>query len=741
MSRLGTFSRRAFIVGSVAVAGGVAFGTWEVTRTPPNPLTGEPGTALNPWVLIDARGVTVIVPRAEMGQGVQTTLAALVAEELEVPLAELRIEHGPPAQAYANEALMMGRDYGAEPSTGLGATLMHALPRVMKLQVTGGSTTLVDAYDRMRHAGAAAREVLLLAGADRLGLGIDQLRAEAGFVIATDGTRLSYSALAEDAARLTPPKAPRLKRPADWKLLGRSLPRLDHPAKATGTATYGIDVRLPDMLFATVRMNPRLGGGIERWDAAMARSMAGVEAVVDLGTGFAVVATNTWLAMQAAEMVEVDWGPAPYPETTEAIFARIAEAFDGAPNITARSAGDPDSVTTGTLVEAEYTAPYLAHATMEPMNATALVTEDGCEIWAGNQAPIMLQTDVAKALGLSADRVIVHTTIMGGGFGRRANVDFGVLAARVAAALPGRAVQLTWSREEDMTHDRYRPGAVARFAARLEAGRPMMLTADIASASLLGQQMAGTVPLPIHPADRTLTEGAGDQPYAVPHIRVRAYAADVAIPLGYWRSVGNSHNAFFHESFIDELAHAAGLDPLAYRLELVRPEHEPSAQVLEKVAEISRWTGKRAPGVGRGVALTHSFGTPVAEVVEVVDEGGRIRISNVWIAADPGLVLDPGNVESQLTGGAIFGLSAALWGEVTFADGMVEQSNFPDTELLRMHNTPRFTVALTGGGDRPQGIGEPGTPPAAPALANALFDLTGTRARRLPLAHSFDFLV
>lgn len=735
MGKLRTFTRRAFLVGSVAVAGGVAFGTYQVMRDPKAPEIDTAGAVLNPWVVIDQRGVTIIVPRAEMGQGVQTTLAALVAEELEVPLEAINIEHGPPGEVYANGALMVGREYHSEPPSRIGGAVMGQMPKILGMQITGGSTTTVDAFDKMRNAGAAAREVLIQAAAARMGLGIDQLRAEAGEIVAIDGRRMSYAELAEDAAAIAPPEAPRLKRPEDWTLLGRSLPRLDQVPKATGTATFAIDVRLPGMKFATLKRNPRLGGEMLSFDASAAEAMPGVEAVVNLGDGFAVVASNTWLAMQAAEAVEVEWGPAPYPETTEAVFNVIAQAFDGKANSTAREAGDVEAVS-GEAITAEYHAPYLAHSTMEPMTAAALFKDGAVEIWAGNQAPIMLRGDAAKALDIDEGKVTVHTTIMGGGFGRRANVGFGVIAARIARALPGTPVSVTWSREEDMRHDFYRPGALARMSAKLDGGRIAGLSADLAAPSIMAQSM----PLPFTPPDFTITEGAGNQPYAIENVRVRGFAADVAIPVGYWRSVGNSQNAFFWESFIDELAHAAGADPLEFRLAHIRPEHGPSADVIEKVAEIASWGAPKPANVGRGVAFTHSFGTPTAEIVDVVEEGGLIRVAKCWIAADLGLVLDPANVESQLTGGAIYGLSAAIHGEITFEDGAVVEGNFPEYDALRMQNTPEFEVALLATGDRPNGVGEPGTPPAAPALANALFDLTGKRARRLPLRRDFEFV-
>ncbi len=743
MARLRTITRRTLLIGSVAVTGGAAFGVWQAVRTPADPLRpGAGAVAMNPWLIIGAEAITVIVPRAEMGQGVQTTLAALVAEELDADLATIRVEHGPPAQAYFNGALFAGREYEKSdlpPPSGWSAVLAQAAPKILSLEVTGGSTSTIDAFDKMRLAGASARLALLRAASERLGIGQDLLKTVPGAVVAPDGSRLPYGSLAEAAATFAPPRAPRLKPASEWRLLGKSQPRLDQPAKATGTAIFGMDVRLPGMRFASLRMNPRLGGAMLGFDASAAEAMDGVEKVVDLGGGVAVIANNTWTAIQAVNAIDVTWGDAPYPPDTTSIFDRIEAAFDDRPNIVSRDDGDAEAALAGEAVAAEYRAPYLAHATMEVMNSTALYTGDALEIWSPNQSPMQAAREAARAVGLSPGAVTLHTTLMGGGFGRRANVEFAGYAAKVARAMPGVPVQTTWSREEDMRHDFYRPGAIARLRARLTGGRVTALEARMSAPSIMGQMVSAQVGLSLSPPDRTLTEGAHDQPYAIENFRVAGHAADVAIPVGFWRSVGNSQNAFFLESFIDELAVAAGADPLDFRLNLIRPAHEVSAYVLEKAREISGWDRPKPAGIGRGVAFTYSFGSPVAQVIEVRDEGGQIRLSHMWIAADLGTILDPRNVEAQLTGAATFGLSAAIHGEITFADGAVEQENFPDYDALRMPGAPRFTVALSDRNRRMGGVGEIGTPPAAPALANALFDLTGRRARALPLSRMFDF--
>jgi len=741
MSRLGTITRRGFLIGAVAIAGGVAFGVYKIRQPVPNPLHPESGTAMNAFLIIDQDGITVVTGRAEMGQGAQTTLAAMVAEELDVDWADVKLAHGPASAAYYNGALMEaavgGADYErAEWRRNVGSALGE-VGKLLGTQITGGSTSMRDGYGKLRHAGASAREALKLAAAERLGVSVDTLRTEGGAVIARDGTSLPYAALAEAAAQIDPPQVE--PRPAsEWRILGTELPRPDMMAKSTGTAGYGIDVRLEGMRFATVRMNPNLGGTMVRFDPAAALAMPGVTDVIDLGTGIAVVARNTWAAFQAAQAVDINWGDAPYPADDTAIFAQIAAAFDDSPNSTPRDDGEaPD----GPMIEAEYRLPYLAHATMEPMNATALFTGDALELWAPNQTPIAQRRAAAEAVGLSQDAVTVHTTMLGGGFGRRLEADYSALAARVAQAMPGTPVQVTWSREEDMTHDYYRPAALARMRGAVDDGRATSFDAQIASPALTAPAAGRMMGLPMAGPDVAIVEGAGDQPYAIPHYRVRGYAAEVAIPVGFWRSVGSSFNGFIHESFIDELAHAAGRDPMDFRLDHVRPENAVAAGVLEAVRDMSGWDRPKAPGTGRGVAMTWSFGTPVAEVVEVVDEGGRIRIARGWIACDTGVVLDPGILRAQMEGGMLFGLSAAVHGQITFSGGQVEQQNFPDFDSLRMSGAPMLETRMLSNNPHLGGGGEPGTPPAAAALANALFDLTGIRARALPLETQFDFVL
>ncbi len=743
MSRLGKITRRTLLVGAVAVVGGAGFGLYQIRRPVENPLRPEDGASLNPFLIIDQAGITIIAPRAEMGQGVHTTLAAMVAEELDADWDAVRVLHGPPAAAYYNAALAHGAlpvadyamaDWQRRVTEGIGAAT-----KLLGLQVTGGSTSTVDGFTRMRMAGASAREALKAVAAERLGVAVSALRTEGGRVVAPDGTEIDYRDLAEAAAARPVPQV-ELRPPSEWKLLGRSLPRSDMRAKATGAAQFSTDIVLPGLKCATVRICPYLGGGMAGFDPEPALAVPGVEQVLDLGDGIAVVASNTWAAMQGAEAAVIDWTPSPLPATTDAMIAQIARAFDDRPNSRMRDQGRPDDQTA--TLEVEYHVPFLAHSTMEPMGATAWLQDGHLTLWVGNQAPREHAKVAAEAADIAVENVTLHTVFLGGGFGRRVETDITRQAARIAAMLPGVPIRLTWSREEDMRHDFYRPAAIARMRGAVADGRATLFDAQIAAPSvtraaigrLAGREMGGP--------DKGHVEGAFDQPYAIEHYRVAGHLADLDVPIGFWRAVGNSFNGFFHESFIDELAHAAGRDPMDFRLDHIRPEGAVAAGVLEAVRDLSDWDASRAEGVGRGVAFTWSFGTPTAVVIDLErDAQGRIRIPRAFMACDPGRVLDPGIVRAQMESGLIYGLSAALMGEITFTEGRVDQGNFPDYDALRIYNTPEIALTILQDNPHMGGVGEPGTPPAMPALANAFFDLTGTRIRRLPLAHHADFLI
>lgn len=744
MASIGKIARRTFLIGSAAIVGGVAFGVYQVKKDAPNPLVmGEGETTLNPFIMINTDGVTVITPRAEMGQGIHTTLAALVAEEMDLAWDDVRVMHGPPAQAYYNAALLAAalpfRHYA---TTGFQQGVKETVGEVAKLlslQVTGGSTSTKDAFEKMRHAGATAREALKMAAAVRLQINISELRTENGSVIAPDGTTLTYIDLAVEAADYTPPSI-ELRPKSAWKLLGKSLPRVDMVGKSTGTAQFAIDVVLPDMKFATVRMNPKRAGMVS-FDASTAEAMDGVEGIVDLGNGIGVIASNTWLAIQAAEAVDIVWEDASYPATTDDLMDAIKASLTNEADSVARDDGDVTAPVEGIEITASYTVPWLAHTTMEPMNAVAWLQDGKLSVWSGNQAPILTRDKCAEVVGLTPADVTVHTTLMGGGFGRRSETDFSVQAAKLAATMPGTPIKMTWSREEDIRQDFYRPAAAATFRGVVNDGAAVVLDGAIAAPSVTHQstlRFAGTIP---PGPDRAHVEGAHDQPYAIPNYRISGHLTDIDVPIGFWRSVASSFNGFFFDTFIDEMAHAAGTDPLEFRATLASQEHSVSETVIRKVGEMSQWGQQLPAGTGRGIAFSHTFGSAVAQVVEVIDEDGDIRISKVWIACDVGTALDPEIIKAQMISGAIYGLSAAVQGEITFEDGEAQQYNFPDYDALRMHTVPDFEVAILENGAHIGGVGEPGTPPSMPALGNALFNLTGTRARSLPFINTFDLML
>jgi isoquinoline 1-oxidoreductase beta subunit len=508
--------------------------------------------------------------------------------------------------------------------------------------------------------------------------------------------------------------------------------------KCTGTAVFGIDVHLDGMVFATVRMNPAIEAALKSFDASAAKAMRGVLQVVELPGGVGVIADNTWRAFQAAQAVRCDWAEPVHGATTAAFMDAIVASFDDKhQDSRIRDDGDVTrALATGRVVEAEYRAPFLAHATMEPMNAVAWLRDGRLDIWTGTQAPTVARDQAAKLAGLAPSQVFVHTQLMGGGFGRRAESDYVLQAVRLAMVVKGKPVKLTWSREEDMTQDPYRPAAVARVRGSAAAGKVQALDVRVASPSVLESQ-GGRLGIAMPGPDKLIAEGTYDQPYAIPNYRATGYRTPALLPISSWRSVGNSYNGFFMESFIDELALQTGTDPMKLRLSLI--SHEASRQVLAAVAEMSGWDKPLEKGRGRGVAFHLSFGVPVAEVVEVTQTPSGIRIDQVFVAADVGLALDPRNLEAQLQSGVIFGLSAAMFGEITFAKGAVEQRNFNQYEALRMGQSPRIQVKVLEGGGRIRGVGEPGTPPAAPALANAIFHATGQRIRELPLRKQIRF--
>lgn len=726
-------TRRKFLIGSAAIAGGVVIG---YRLDLPERLASLANleftpTELTPYVIIDKKGITIITPRAEMGQGIHTTLAALVAEELDVSMKSVRVEHGPASDKYANTLMYGSPPYPPE---------LQDVPK----QSTGGQTSVRDAFVKMRQAGAAARIMLMEAAAARLGVEIETLSTSQGAVVDAAGSRIPYVDLAAAAARFEPLVEPPLKSRKQWTLLGKSLPRVDMVGKCTGTAGYGIDVTQPDLLYATVKRNPRLGGEMLGYDATKASQMPGVEQIIPMDAGVIVVATNTWYAFQAADQIEFDWGPAPYPESTDEHRQRLELELDQDFYFRPRKWGRVESALDGaSVIAGQYSVPYLAHSAMEPLNATALLKDGRLDIWAGSQFPDLAQLVGAKLTGLEKDAVRVHTPYLGGGFGRRFEMDDVEAAVRAAQALPGRPVRVTYTREEDFTHDAYRPMATARFRAAVAGGKPTVLDLDLSVPSLFvsgesrRRELTGEPESGIPKSDISMMMGAANQPYKIKNFRVTVYRPDNLLPVGWWRSVGESQNCFFLESIIDELAHSAGVDPLAMRLSLLK--HGVSRKVLESVAEMSNWGSDLPEGHARGLAFGLSTGAAVAEVIEISYDGAAVKIHRAYAAVDVGIALDRRNIEAQVQGALLFGLSSAIFGEITVTDGAVEQTNFDAYPLLQIRQAPSIEVRIHTRDKQIRGVGEIATPTAAPALGNAIFQATGKRVRDLPFSKHFRF--
>ena len=758
MGKVWKYTRRGFLGLGVLAAGGVAFGYYKYKQPYANPLEamlGEGEATFNPYITINSDGtITIIAPRAEMGQGIHTTLAALVAEELGVTLDQVTVVHGPASEAYYNEAMLkMAGPFpyfedGFMANTVRGG--MGAVSKFLGLQVTGGSSATLDGFVKMRTAGAVARQMLVAAAANRWGVAPESLKVDAGTVTGPNGS-LTFGELALAAAEVEPPSTVALKPQKDWKILGKSQNRVEGTEKVTGGRIFGIDVQLPDMLYGTVKMSPRFGVGAKSYDPAPTLAVNGVRDVVEIetttGKGFGIIADNTWAAFQGAAALVVDWETAKSPSDE----AELAQAYDAAlasePSWTSGGTGDAIGGIAAAdpefLLTSRYDVPFLAHAAMEPMNATAQFTDGKLEIWCGTQAPGILEIAAANLLDIETTDVTVNTTRLGGGFGRRGEVDFGLYATAMAMKTGGKPIKVTWTREEDMAHDTYRPRVSGVLQAVVKPGQvPETLDFRVAAPSTLKSLMGRTFPsLPMAGPDDTVLDGAFNQPIAYTNSRYAAHIVETNIPTGFWRSVGNSQNAWFHECFLDEVAEKSGLDPVEMRLKMMAGQtFSPAHAALTKVAEMSNWGAPVPAGKGKGVAFAMSFGTWVAQVVQVAVTDGGIRIENVWCAADPGTVLDPKNFEAQMMSGIIFGLSQALGQEITMADGQVEQENFYDFDAMRMWQTPSIDIAILQNAPKMGGAGEPGTPPAAPALTNAIYAATGQRIRQMPLSHSVDFI-
>lgn len=725
------WTRRAFISAGVLAGGAVVIG---VAIRPGNRaakvaalIAGEEETVLNVWLKIapDNR-VTAVIPHAEMGQGIHTTLTMMLAEEMDADWNRVSMIEAPARSEYANYALARGYVAG---NIEFPAFLIDTVDgffltatKITSLQITGGSTSVATTGRyAMRVAGAAAKAVLKQAAADAWKVPLEELTTRSSHVMhEASGRKAPYAEFAHFAAELSQPAKPILKSPQEFTILGTNVQRFDVPPKVTGSAMFGIDVDLPGMKYAAVKAAPVFGTKVESVDAASVQNMPGVRKVVDLGDAVAVIADGYWQAGQALDRLAVAFEESGNEAVEQSdIFGQFEKDMDAAitrgKEIVDFETGDVDAAiaSAAKIIEAEYRVPYLSHAPMEPMNCTAWLHDGICELWTGTQNPLGFASEVAGVLDMNLEDVVLHNHYLGGGFGRRAFPDYTIQAARLASEVPY-PVKLIWSREEDMRHDHYRQASISRFRAALDsAGRPT---------AWVNQYVEKHDP-----------EEAPYIPYAIENQFIHFAESPTHVPWGFWRSVDHSLHAFFTESFIDEIAIAAGQDPYAYRHALL--ESAPKFQrVLDLAAEQAGWGAPLPENRGRGIAIHRSFGTIVAQVAEVEIAAGRVWPRRVVCAVDAGFAMHPDGIRAQMESGIIYGLTAALYSEISISRGRVAQSNFHDYRMLRMHESPDIETHIIDSGDEIGGAGEPGTPAIAPALANAIFDATGKRIRRLPVS-------
>jgi isoquinoline 1-oxidoreductase subunit beta len=651
---------------------------------------------LNAWIHIGSDdSVTLFIHKAEMGQGTVTSLSMLLAEELECDWKKIRTEFPGIDRAYGNQGVV-------------------------------GSQSIRSSWQPLRQAGAAAREMLIQAAAQKWGVDRSQCRAENSAVINTvSNARATYGELADAAAKLQPPPGVALKDPSQFKVIGTPRKRLDTPDKVNGKAVFGIDVRVPNMLHAVVTRCPVFGGKAASFDAAKTKTMPGVKHVLQISSGVAVVADNTWNAIQARNALTIQWDEGPHANVNSSDIRKEWEALSHQPGAVGRQDGDAAAALAGAAkkIEAVYEAPYLAHAPMEPLNSVADVRADSCEVWASTQGQSTAHQEAIRITGLRPDQVKIHIEYMGGGFGRRARSDYIADSVEISKAL-GVPVQVTWTREDDTQQDAYRPASYTTFSGGLDAnGSPVALHSRVVCPPFGGVRNG---------VARTGIEGIVDTPYEIPNVLVDYHAADPGIPVSYWRSVGYSQNTFFAESFIDELAAAAGKDPFEFRRKLLAKSQRALA-VLELVAEKAGWGNPLPKGRGRGIALVNNIGSFTAQVAEVSVDGGKLRVNRVVCAVDCGQVVNPAGVEQQIQSGIVYGLSAALKGAITIDRGRVQQGNFHQYDVLRIDEMPVVEVHLVPSHATPGGIGEASVPPIAAAVGNAIFAATGKRVRRLPM--------
>jgi isoquinoline 1-oxidoreductase subunit beta len=692
MSAAAGFNRRSFLRSTAAAAGGLLVGFYIPERGAAAAETPA-DSKLNAWVHVGSDDkVTLFIHKAEMGQGTVTSLSMLLAEELECDWSKIHTEF--PG---------VNREYGGN-------------------QGVVGSQSIRSSYNSLRQAGANAREMLMQAAAQKWGVDRAQCRAENSAVINTaTNARLTYGSLADAASKLPAPAGVPLKDAAQFKIIGKPKKRLDTPSKTDGSATFGIDVRLPGMLYAVIERCPVFGGKVTGFDASKAKAVAGVKDVVQISSGVAVVAENTWAAMEGRRKLTVQFDEGKVAAfSTPGITKSFIDAVEQGGGASLRKDGDSAAAlgSAAKKLEAVYQTPYLAHAPMEPLNCTAWVKADSCEIWASTQGQSTARAVGARRTGLPPEKVEVHTLYMGGGFGRRAREDYMGEAVEISKAIGG-PVKLTWTREDDMQQDAYRPASYCKFAGGLDAdGWPTVWTAGIACTQFGGPG--------------TAAEGIHNGPYTLANMQVDYHNVDPGIPVSYWRSVGYSQNVFFGESFIDEMAHAGGKDPVELRRRLLAKSPRVLA-ALELAAEKAGW-GKPLPaGHALGVSVANNVGSNTAQVAEVSVVKGKLKVHRVVCAVDCGQVVNPAGVAQQVESGITFGLTAALKGGITIKNGRVEQSNFFDYDMVRIDEMPKVEVHLVPSTAAPGGMGEASTPGIAPAVCNAIFAATGKRIRSLPI--------
>jgi isoquinoline 1-oxidoreductase beta subunit len=700
-------SRREFLSATATVGGGLILA---LTLPGPAAVGAKPAAAraaggqLNAWLKISSdNSITVIVDRSEMGQGVYTALPMLLAEELEVDLAVIRVEAAPVGDAYIN------------PGNGG--------------QVTGTSNSVQDAWDKLRMAGATARSMLVAAAAKRWRVDPSGCVAKNGTVTSAQGKVLTYGELAEAAAQEPVPKDVKLRAKSSFQLIGKSMPRIDTPGKVDGSAEFGIDVKLPGMLHAALAQSPVLGGKVKALDSAEAEKMPGVRKVMSTSSGVVVVADHFWQALKARNALRITWDPGSNAQLDNAaILATLKKTAAAGAGLSARADGNAAEALKSAKqsLSAAYYLPLLAHATMEPMNCTADVKAGGCDLYVGTQVQQVSQTTAATAAGLLPAQVRVFTTLIGGGFGRRLDIDF-IPAAVEASKAVGAPVKLIWTREDDMTHDTYRPPAYEEVSGGLDAaGKLIAWKLHITSPSITARMFP-----PVKGVDDSVIEAAVNNLYDVPDLAVSYSRQEIGIDVGYMRSVSHAPNCFVIESFMDELAAAAGQNPFDFRMRhLARKPRQ--KRVLQLAAERAGW-GKPPPGRYQGIALMEGYTTHLAQVAEISIAGGELKVHKIVCVVDCGQMVNPRIVESQIESGIVFGLSAALWGEVTILGGRVQQTNFNNYRLLRNSELPELDVHLVPSDEAPGGIGEAAVPLVAPALCNAIFSATGKRLRALPI--------